>query len=297
MARGLRPRRDASVRFRGGRRTGAPRVQRTIVTYHVTMSNRVDFEQLWSRLLAEGQGSISTQQIRHETGAQADAVRAATARAVEKGLLFTPTKGLYVPVPPKYRSWGVVPAEHFIDDMMRHLACSYYVTFLSAAAHWGSSHHAVQEFQVAVERQVRNRDIERIRLRFHHVNDIKHRHTRRVNGAEAMVNMATPDQCVVDLVSAPNWAGGLSNVATVLSELVGLDGKNLAEIASFQPIPVAQRLGWLLQWADANVDLEPLESVVRARSRSTLLDPARPRRGPVDGKWGVRINAPVEADS
>jgi predicted transcriptional regulator of viral defense system len=261
------------------------------------MVQRNVFEQLWTALLAEGRGAITTTQIRAETGANAESVRGAVARAIDKRLLFTPTKGLYVPVPPTYRGWGVIPADHFIDAMMSYLGCEYYVSFLSAAAHWGSSHHAVQEFQVVVNRQVRDRDIERVRLRFHHIRDLDRRHTRRINGAEAMVNMATPDQCAVDLVTSPVWAGGLSNVATVLSELTGLDAAAVADAASGAPTPVAQRLGWLLEFVQADVDLAPLEGVAAGRSRSTLLDPARPRRGPLDKRWGVIANARIEVDA
>jgi len=48
-------------------------------------------------------------------------------------LSSSPTKGLYVAIPPEFRSWGVVPGAHFVDPMMRHLGHDYYVCFLSAA--------------------------------------------------------------------------------------------------------------------------------------------------------------------
>lgn len=86
-------------------------------------------------------------------------------------------RGLYVPVPPQYRSWRVVPADQFIDVMMSHLGCDYYVGFLSAAAHWGAAHQAVQEYQVVVNRHVLNRDIKRVRLRFHQTRHLHERDT------------------------------------------------------------------------------------------------------------------------
>jgi hypothetical protein len=61
---------------------------------------------------------ITSSQILAETGASAESVRSATAHAIGKGLLFSPARGLYVPVPAQYRSWRVVPGEHFIDAMM-----------------------------------------------------------------------------------------------------------------------------------------------------------------------------------
>ena len=111
-----------------------------------------------------------------------------------------------------------------------------------------------------------------------------------------MFTVATPDQCAVDLVSYPSWAGGLSNVATALAELPGLSGVKLAEIAAIQPVPVAQRLGWLLEFVDADVDLEPLRLVASRRSRSALLDPSRPVQGNSDSRWAIFRNADIEVD-
>lgn len=262
----------------------------------LTLVKRTDFEALWDRLQAEGQGSVTSGQILKETGASADAVRAATANAIAKGLLFSPARGLYVPVPPQYRSWRVVPADHFIDAMMRHLDCGYYVGFLSAAAHWGAAHQAVQEYQVVVNRHVLDRDIERVRLRFHQTRQLEERDTVRVSGTEAMLTVATANQCAVDLVDSPAWGGGFSNVATVLAELPDLDGLRLAQLAGRRARPIAQRLGWLLEHVEAEVDLAPLDALVRSRKRTVLLDARQARQGERDVRWGVVANTHVEAD-
>ncbi|HDH02851.1 MAG TPA: hypothetical protein ENH15_01235 [Actinobacteria bacterium] len=258
---------------------------------------RIDFESLWDQLLAEGRGSITSSEIRDDTGGSAEAIRAATSNAIAKGLLFSPTKGLYVPVPPHYRSWRVVPADHFIDAMMAHLDCGYYVGFLSAAAHWGAAHQAVQEYQVVVDRHVLDRDIERVRLRFHQTRHLRGRDSVRVSGPEAMLVVATPNQCAVDLVASPRWGGGFSNVATVLAELPDLDGERLAQLADLRARPIAQRLGWLLEQAGAEVDLGPLELLARSRTRTALLDARQTRGGDRDTRWKVLVNAHVEADS
>lgn len=260
------------------------------------MVKRTDFEALWDRLQAEGRGSITSAQILEETGASAGAVRAATANAIAKGLLFSPTKGLYVPVPPQYRSWRVVPADHFVDAMMSHLGCDYYVGFLSAAAHWGAAHQAVQEYQVVVNRHVLDRNIERVRLRFHQTRHLNERDTVRVAGSQAMLTVASANQCAVDLVDAPSWGGGFSNVATVLAELPDLDGALLAQLAERRARPITQRLGWLLEHVDAEVDLEPLDALARSRNRTVLLDARQARQGTRDGRWGVVVNTHVEAD-
>ena len=42
-------------------------------------------------------------------------------------------------IPPEFRSWGAVPATHFIDPMMRFLGHDYYVGYLSAAEAHGAA--------------------------------------------------------------------------------------------------------------------------------------------------------------
>ena len=43
---------------------------------------------------------------------------------------------------PEFRSWGVVPASHFIGALMKHLGHDYYVGYLSATEVLGSAHQA-----------------------------------------------------------------------------------------------------------------------------------------------------------
>lgn len=261
----------------------------------LTLVKRVDFEGLWDCLQGEGRSTFTTAEIRDITGASPESVRAAVANAARKGLLFSPTRGLYVAIPPHYRSWKVVPAAHFIDPMMRHLGCGYYTAFLSAAAWWGSSHQAVQEYQVVVDRYVRDRRIERVRLRFHHAQSVADRQVVRAAGPQTMLTVSTPEQTVVDLVEHQQWGGGPSNVATVIAEMPLLDGVMLAELAGRRPQPIAQRLGWFLDFLEVEVDLMPLEQLARP-GRTTPLAPRGRVTGERNGRWGVIVNASVELD-
>ena len=261
----------------------------------LTLVKRVDFEALWDRLQGEGRSTFTAAEIRDITGASPDSVRAAVANAARKGLLFSPTRGLYVAIPPQYRSWKVVPAAHFIDPMMRHLGCGYYTAFLSAAAWWGSSHHAVQEYQVVVDRYVRDRRIERVRLRFHHAQSVADRQVVRVAGPQTMLVVSTPEQTVVDLVEHQRWGGGPSNIATVIAEMPPLDGVTLAELASGRPQPVAQRLGWFLDFLEIDLDLAPLEQLARS-GRTTPLASWGRDVGERSERWRVIVNTSVEPD-
>ena len=165
---------------------------------------RVNFADQWDQLLSEGKSSFTVADLVERTGATPNAVYGAVKYAIDRKRLFSPVRGLYVVVPAEYRSSGVTPAIHFIDPMMRHLAIGYYVAFASAAQWWGAADQAPQEFQVVTDRRVRDRDIERMRLRFAMSVTIDTDAVRRVAGPRTMMDVAGPDLCAVDLAGHPS---------------------------------------------------------------------------------------------
>lgn len=258
---------------------------------------QVNFADLWDQMLSEGKSSFTVADLAERTGATPNAVYGAAKYAIDRKRLFSPVRGLYVVVPPEHRSWGVSPATHFIDPMMRHLGVDYYVAFASGAQWWGAAHQAPQEFQVVTDRRVRDRDIERVRLRFYTSAKIDADAVRRVVGPRTMMKVATPDLCAVDLAGRPRVGGGLSNVATILAELPDLDGEWLARLAARRSRPDARRLGWLLDLVRNDLDLTALRRLAQPdQGRPTLLAAEGARRGRHDERWGVVVNAIVEAD-
>lgn len=259
--------------------------------------NQVNFTELWNRLLAEGKSTFTVTELEERTGATRNAIYGAVKYATDRKRLFSPARGLYVIVPPEYRSWGVLPATHFIDPMMRHLGVDYYVAFASAAQWWGAAHQAPQEFQVMTDRTVTDRDIERVRLRFHTSTRLDADAVRRVAGPRTMVKVATPDLCAVDLVSRQRVAGGLSNVATILAELPDLDGGRIAALAAKRSRSEARRLGWLLELVRPDLDLTSLHEFAEpGHGQPTLLASEGTRRGEHAMRWWVIVNATVEVD-
>jgi predicted transcriptional regulator of viral defense system len=117
------------------------------------------------------------------------------------------------------------------------------------------------------------------------------------------MRLSTIEVTVLDLVSKPSHGGGLSNVATILGEMVreaALDPPVLTEAAASYPASVLQRTGWLLAFVAGvvrkTIDLESLRQVVATRATPTPLYSHGPRRGPVDECWNVVVNGRVEPD-
>lgn len=224
------------------------------------------------------------------------------ARLRQARQFFSPHPGLYVTVPAQYRTWEVIPGLDFIDAMMRALGRHYYVALLSAAELHGAAHQRPQVFQVMVDHPVASRDLGRVKLRFYTSGKITELPSQTRNTATGQARIATPAVTCLDLASRPNDAGGLNNVATVLAELVdetSLTGDHLADLAEVYPPASLRRLGWLLDQVGGDIDTDVLHAAVatgaegRARTR---LDPAGPRRGRSDRRWGIIVNTDVEPD-
>ena len=109
------------------------------------MAARVPPSKIPDALIGDGRYWATTEELAALTGRSARSLYGELSALARKKQLFSPVRGLYVVVPPEYRSWGAVPADWFIDAMMSHLRCSYYVAFLSAAARHGAAHQAEEQ--------------------------------------------------------------------------------------------------------------------------------------------------------
>jgi len=218
-----------------------------------------------------------------------------------RGLLFSPTRGAYVPIPPEYRSWGAVPATHFIDPLMNHLRRRYYVGLLSAAEHHGAAHQRPQVFQVVIDRQLQPKDLGRVRLRFFTSRRIADRRAIRVNTPTGTMLVAAAEVTLLDLIHWQYQSGGLSNIGTIAAELVEnrqLGAQSLAEAARTYSASVAARAGWVLEKvAPGEMDLVELHEIALSRREAVPLSPSGPPRGNIDKRWNVLVNTSFEPES
>lgn len=249
------------------------------------------------RLIGEGRYWITTAEAAELLGRSKRATYPRLAELERVGKLFSPAKGLYVIVPPEYRSWGAVPADWFVDAMMRHLGRAYYVAFLSAAARYGAAPQAPQGFQVVVDRHLEDRSFGRVRLHFVKSQGTDHADTEAMRSHTSSYLVATREMTAVDMAWRPREGGGISNVATVLRDIGGLSGERIGRLATTRGRSTARRLGWLLDRYRDDVDTFWLRQVARpADGSAAVLVPGNPPRGPVDKAWGLRLNGNVEPD-
>lgn len=263
------------------------------------LDERVGIAGLPDALLSHGRHHFTTEDAAMAAGIRLDSVRPALARLIKKRLAFSPARGLYIAIPPQYRSWGVVPATSFVDALMAHLDRSYYVGYLSAAEAHGAAHQKPQVCQVVVDRDLRDRDIGRVRLRFITNRGVAHLPVVRRNTRTGTMALSTPELTAVDLANRPLYGAALDNVATVLIELVQdgqLHDDALARLVDEFPVAATRRVGWIVEhFTDRRLD-ELAEAASRAIDEPSNLDQYGPRRGKVDRRWRVRINTTVDPD-
>ena len=102
----------------------------------------------------------------------------------------------------------------------------------------------------------------------------------------------------IDLAGYPDHAGGLEQSATVLSELAeNMSPDMLAAAARTAPIPWVQRLGYLLELAEAKNITGPLKDHVHEHARGyVLLAPAGETDGERIPDWKLIVNESVEPE-
>lgn len=251
-------------------------------------------------MLAHGQHAITTLEAAERLGIPASHVRVRFHRLVRTGHVFSPARGLWIAVPPEFRSWATVPGLHFLDALMSHLDRQYYVGWLSAAEVHGAAHQRPQVLQVAVDSHVADRGFGRVRLSFAQRRRVSELPRVRRNVPTGQVWVASPELTALDLADDPLLGAGLSNVATVLIELVKddlLKPEALASTAEHFPLATVRRLGYLLDFLEHSQLAAALHSLAEQRRRfpADALSPGG-GNGPVDPRWRLALNADVEPD-
>lgn len=256
-------------------------------------------DRLPDTLLAQGVSSFDTAEAARRMGLTRKGAHGALKRLADAGEIFSPARGFYVVIPAQYRSWGAVPAARFIDPMMTHLQRSYYVGLLSAAEHYGAAHQRPQAFQVVVDRFLPSRSLGRVRLQFFVNKRAPSLPTTSANSPTGTMRVSTPEVTMLDLASRPLDSAGLDNVTTVVVELHDqqpLSEPELVDAAELYPSASVRRLGYLLE-SYCGLQLDELREFAEPEGREpAVLDPSGPRRGHLDKRWNLRLNAAIEAD-
>jgi predicted transcriptional regulator of viral defense system len=200
-------------------------------------------------LLSTGRVVFSAEDARKALGVSHGALLDAAERQQRKKHLVSPRRGFYVIVPPQYLSWGAPPPPWYIDDLMRHEGRPYYVGLLKAAELHGATHQAVMEFQIVTDKRLPKIHVGRSAITFYYRKNMaaasKGIEDRKTDTGR--MNISSVELTLLDLVRYPHAAGGLDNIATIISDLADrIDAGKLATLSEAYERSIRQRLGYLL---------------------------------------------------
>jgi len=216
-------------------------------------------------------------------------------------------KGFNIIIPLEYKKLGALPPFWFIDDFMKQLEQSYYIGLLTAAAHHGATHQAIQQFQVITNKTMRLRKKNPASLVFFTKKNIQKTPIEKIKVYTGYVNISTKEATALDLVQYYKVSGHWGLVGTILSELSeSLDSKLLADTARQGEYEIAtlQRMGFILDHLGYQNKTGPLQDLLYAdwtmkkTRKFVALTPEKPilYQSETNGKWRIKVNDTIEVD-
>ena len=265
------------------------------------------FIEYLEKLRSGGKRYFTSQEIMQTLNLSYGAARAGLSRLKRDGKLISPVNGLYVIVPPEHKSYGSIPAEELIPIMMKYLDAEYYVALLSAAGFYGASHQKPMVFQVVTNRRIKHSlKFGQVHIKLIHKKSLIDLPIKDFVVSTGYLKVATPELIAIDLLKFPKHAGGMNNIATVLSELIeSIDVHKLIELAeNMGEHYQLQRLGYIIEKIDVMDDdikkttIDALREYVSSRMKPyTPLASNISRIGyPRCRKWKIIENTDFESD-
>lgn len=275
--------------------------------FYTMLDERLTLSSYTTELLSGGRTSFTRDEAIAALGVTPSGFLKAAARLQRRGMLLNPRHGFYVVVPPQYLAWKAPPPPWYIDDMMRHEECAYYVGLLKAAELHGATHQAVMAFQVVTSKRMPNIRAGRSIISFIYRKDMA-----AVAGAlidhktdTGTMKVSSPELTALDLLRYIHVAGTIDSIATVLSDLGSkLKPETLVKLAPAFERTVIQRLGYLLEYlkqpesaAALHQYLQPAKPLPWVELESNQR-PAKPAKSlERNARWNVIVRRKPELDA
>lgn len=250
-------------------------------------------------LQARGALGFTSSEFTSSLGLSSSAAHLALHRLRKQGLIATPARGFHLILRPTDNKAACLPPEEFIDYLMRHFGLPYYVSLLSAAEIYGAAHHRPQMFQVMIPKTRRAVRCGAVVIDFYRNAKLENAPITKHKVRTGYINVSTPEATAFDLIGYHNSAGGLNNVATVLSELSeSLSTKKLKSVSKLYSPQRVQRLGFVLENIGEDKLASSLESIVKkTASRRTSLIPGKDNLDATfSERWQMYINVKLEPE-
>lgn len=252
-----------------------------------------------------GKAAFSSREAEQALGISKQALAMAVSRLRKKGQLVTPYRDFHVPIPPEYRPLGCLPANQLIPPLMKHVGSDYYLCLLSAAEVHGAAHQRPQITQVMTAKRMRPIQCGNVVICFIYKKELLNIPTQLVTVPTGYLEVSTPEATAMDLLLYSQQSGGISHIATVLTELVEVIDPNrmLALVQASHENAWAQRLGYILEKVDPDEFQARDDTLTLLKKHIDKINPSFVPlvSGAVKGcswnkTWRVIVNTEIESD-
>jgi predicted transcriptional regulator of viral defense system len=254
-----------------------------------------------SHLLSIEEYSFSWSELISKSSKSEAALKSELKRLVTKKEIINLRKGFYLIIPPRYKSFGRLPIELFINKLFQHLKKPYYVACLSAAKFHGASHQQIQKEYITTQYPMVRNIVNPVNMTFFTASQWPQKNIVKRKSDAGYFNLSSPVLTAVDLIHYQAKLGGLIKQFTVLEELAEeITKADLEDLIKWYPYKsTLQRLGFLLD--DIQIGYESTSIIYEAlNSRnfySILLSP-KPglKAGTTGNRWKVDVNIQLESE-
>lgn len=264
------------------------------------------FQNYIKSIRSSGHYAFTTEKALADLRISKNALNCGTYKLKKKGDIVSPAKNLYVIVPPEYQPMGCLPAEELIPILMKHWDLPYYVCILSAAQQHGASHQKPQIFQVMTNKQIKPIICGKVRIEFIYKKSLDEKLVQKKVVKTGYLNISPPELTAMDLFIYAHQAGGINNIATILSELIeSINIEKLMELIEKSTERAwVQRLGYVLEHIDSMTPdhqskiINAIDHYLKKQQLNPVaLAPELPIRGATrNSRWLIIENTTIESD-
>jgi len=265
-----------------------------------------DLSHYIDELLAQGRHHFTTAELeKAKLSVSERSLPVSLSRLAKKGKIKMIKRGFGIILGP---GGHYIDPSFYIDALMNFLGAKYYVALLTAAGRWGASHQASMAYQIITDKVVYPVTLGVGRLQFITKKDtFPEKAIERVTGEGGYFLVSSPELTAIDLLRFPKVSGHLSNIATVLDDLVEKwDGRKMISLCHDSKVPTVtlQRLGFILdKILNYHEEAEyVLKALVKRKISKAILSNAKKNLNLIrsemqfDEKWQLFINTKVEPD-
>lgn len=267
------------------------------------MKKRKKYEYIDDYLLtirSKGRFSFTFEELKNTFDSSEQAIRKKISRLKVDNKIAAIRKDFYVVLPPEYTEKGTLPVYLYIDDLMKYLKQNYYIGLYSAAALYGAAHQQPMEYQIIVQKPMRNLLVGDTKLNFFFRKAWEQDNIEKKKSVAGYFNVSSPEFTALDFMSFNGKIGSISQIVTILEELIEeMKPSQMYKVAStYSQVSALQRIGYLFDKVFGEDDLaKSIQRVLKGKTtQKIVLAISSPKKGNIDKDWKVDVNVEIESD-